>query len=75
MNPIERGVTLESPMYTTTVAKMSQATFEDILTEAIGYGTEDLVQEFKKLNSTLEKILRELQRLNEVVREKRDEEC
>jgi hypothetical protein len=65
MNPIERGVTLESPIYTRKFVEMSQATFEDILTEAVAYGTQGLTDEFKKLNSTLEKILRELQRLNE----------
>jgi hypothetical protein len=53
---------------------MSQATFEDILTEAVAYGTQGLTDEFKKLNSTLEKILRELQRLNEGMRGKRGEE-
>jgi len=39
---------LESPIYTTTVAKMSQATFEEILT--VAYGTDGLVEEFKKLH-------------------------
>jgi len=56
---------LESPIYTRKFVEMSQATFEDILTEAVAYATDGLVDEFKKLNCTLEKILRELQRLNE----------